>query len=101
MSQSAFPPPTNPVPGSSVQHPAPTPLPHLPSHSPPLTVTGEIANVVKKLDPNMLSVLLLTVTLNSLFFYVYVEVARTRHVEFLAALNSCPMRGPSSFPPTP
>jgi hypothetical protein len=98
MSQpSVSPPPIHPAsaPPLPMQHPTPTP-------SSPIGMTGEIANVVKRLDPNMLSVLLLTVALNGMFFHVYVEVARTRHVEFLAALNSCPARNPSPmpFPPT-
>jgi hypothetical protein len=46
--------------------------------------------VVKSLDPNMLAVLLLTVILNGLFFYTYIQLAIDRHVEFMAALKSCP-----------
>jgi len=90
--------PTASPPSASASVPAPVHV--LPTQA-SSSVTGEIAGVVKKLDPNMLSVLLLTVALNSMFFYVYVEVARTRHVEFLAALNSCPIRGSTPLSPTP
>lgn len=71
MSQSQLPPP--------VVHPVPQTT----------GTVGEVAGMVKKLDPNMLAVLMLTVALNGMFFYVYVEVARTRHTEFMAALTSC------------
>lgn len=63
-----------------------------PAHNPSLTHTiiGESTGVIKRLDPNMLAMLLLTVILNGLFFYTYVKIAESRHVEFMAALNSCP-----------
>jgi hypothetical protein len=38
----------------------------------------------------MLAVLLLVIVMNSLFFWIYAELATMRHVEFIAALNSCP-----------
>jgi hypothetical protein len=52
---------------------------------------SEVSRVVGSLDPNMLAVLLLTVVLNGMFFYVYLEIANVRHVEFMSALNSCPV----------
>jgi hypothetical protein len=59
----------------------------------PTTLTGAVAEVggmFKRLDPNMLAVLLLTVILNGMFFYVYIRISDSRHQEFMAALNSCP-----------
>ena len=53
-------------------------------------VTSEIGAAVRRLDPNMLAVLMLTVILNGLFFYTYIRIAESRHLEFMAALNSCP-----------
>jgi hypothetical protein len=53
-------------------------------------VASEVASVVKTLDPNMVAVLLLTLILNGMFFWTYVELAGSRHTEFMAALNSCP-----------
>lgn len=55
---------------------------------------SEVTGVVKQLDPNMLAVLLLTVALNGMFFYVYVSLAQSRHVEFMAALATCPATPP-------
>jgi hypothetical protein len=52
---------------------------------------AEVGGLVKKLDPNMLAVLLLTVFLNGMFFYVYIRIADAKHIEFMAALNSCPI----------
>lgn len=52
----------------------------------------EVGGMVRKLDPNMTAVLLLTVILNGLFFYTYVHIADSRHIEFMAALNSCPIQ---------
>lgn len=52
-------------------------------------VTG-VKEAVRRLDPNMLAVLMLTLILNGLFFYTYIKIAESRHIEFMAALNSCP-----------
>lgn len=45
---------------------------------------------IKRIDGNMIAVLLLVMTMNGLFFWIYAELAKMRHVEFIAALNSCP-----------
>lgn len=63
--------------------------------SPTGGVVTAVSNVVRTLDPNMLAVLLLTCVLNGMFFYVYLEIASVRHVEFMSALNSCPAMPPS------
>ena len=57
---------------------------------PPPGSVSEVTSIVKQLDPNVLAVLLLTIVLNGLFFYVYVNLAQSRHVEFMAALATCP-----------
>lgn len=54
------------------------------------TIAGSALSIMQKLDPNMLAVLLLVVGMNGLFFWIYAELAKMRHVEFIAALNSCP-----------
>jgi hypothetical protein len=68
---------------------------HLPTPPPPHSNIGaavvEVGSMFKKLDPNMLAVLMLTVILNGMFFYVYMKIADTSHIEFMAALNSCPV----------
>jgi len=51
---------------------------------------AEVSGIMHKLDPNMLAVLLLVVGMNGLFFWIYAEISKMRHVEFIAALNSCP-----------
>jgi hypothetical protein len=51
---------------------------------------SEVTSLINRLDPNMLAVLLLTITLNGMFFYVYMSLASSRHAEFIAALNACP-----------
>ncbi len=74
------------------QHHAPVVVAH---HG---TMISEVSGTLKRLDPNMLAALLLTVILNGMFFYVYLEIAKSQHVEFIAALNSCPARGPNTIP---
>jgi hypothetical protein len=66
-------------------------LPPPQTHSSIGTAVAEVGGVVKRLDPNMLAVLLLTVVLNGMFFYVYIRIADAKHIEFMAALNSCPI----------
>lgn len=63
----------------------------VPTPPSPHGLVSEVSRVVSTLDPNMLAVLLLTCVLNGMFFYVYMEIANVRHVEFMAALNSCPL----------
>jgi hypothetical protein len=59
----------------------------------------EVAGIIKILDPNMVAVLILTVVLNGMFFYVYMNLAQSRHTEFMAALNSCPAMSLRSMQP--
>jgi hypothetical protein len=54
------------------------------------TIVGGVTTSLKRLDPNMLAVLMLVIVMNGLFFWIYAELAKMRHVEFIAALNSCP-----------
>jgi hypothetical protein len=70
-----------------------------PPVQPPSTVhaaVAEVGGMVKRLDPNMLAVLMLTVVLNGMFFYVYIRIADAKHIEFMAALNSCPVQNPNT-----
>jgi hypothetical protein len=55
---------------------------------------GDAVEVIKRLDPNMLAALMLTVVLNGMFFYVYVHIADAKHIEFMAALRNCPAYNP-------
>lgn len=84
-----------------LQQPPPPPPPH--PHSPNSTVVAavsEVGHMFKRLDPNMLAVLLLTVILNGMFFWVYMQIAHTAHIEFMAALNSCPVQRGGAFIPS-
>lgn len=73
----------------SDQVPTPAPRSHT-EISTRETIVGGVTTSLKRLDPNMLAVLMLVIVMNGLFFWIYAELAKMRHVEFIAALNSCP-----------
>lgn len=82
------------------QPPLQPPPPPTSSSSSVVAAVAEVGHMVKRLDPNMLAVLLLTVILNGMFFYVYMQISDRSHLQFMAALNSCPVqRGGGSYSP--
>jgi hypothetical protein len=54
---------------------------------------GGVTTSLKRLDPNMLAVLMLVMVLNGLFFWAYSENLKLKHQEFLVAIQSCNVSG--------
>lgn len=51
---------------------------------------AEIAANVRRLDSNMLAVLMLVIVINGMFVWLYDNFSTQRHREFLGALAACP-----------
>jgi hypothetical protein len=62
------------------------------------TIVGGVTTSLRRLDPNMLAVLLLVTVMNGLFFWAYAQSMNLKHIEFLEALKTCAVQPSSLFP---